>query len=133
MSEEDIPWRQRFNSYQRALAQLGEFLTKEHFNKLEKQGLIQAFEYTHEAAWKTLADFLKERGVRDIYGSRDATREAFNLGLLSEGELWMSMIKSRNLTSHAYNEETAEAIVKDIQSLYFEAFKQMETKLSEFI
>jgi nucleotidyltransferase substrate binding protein (TIGR01987 family) len=126
---QDIRWQQRFSNYKRALSQLDEFMETKKLNKLEKQGLIQAFEYTHELAWKTLADFLKHKGNMEIYGSKDATREAFNLGLIFDGDLWMDMINNRNLTSHTYNEETAETIIKNIQEFYYKAFHQLKEKL----
>jgi len=132
MTNPDIRWKQRFSNYKRALIQLGEFLEQEQLNKLEKQGLIQAFEYTHELAWKVLADFLKERGNTDIFGSKDATREAFNLGLISEGAIWMDMIKSRNLTSRTYNEEISQMIVEHIQNSYYDAFKKLMLKLNDY-
>ena len=125
----DVRWQQRFSNYKRALNQLDEFMENKTLNKLEKQGLIQAFEYTHELAWKTLVDFLKHKGHMDIYGSKDATRESFRLGLISDGDIWMDMITSRNLTSHTYNEETAEKIITNIQNNYHNAFHQLKEKL----
>lgn len=80
-------------------------------------------------AWKTLADFLKSKGNSDIYGSKDATREAFRLGIITNGDIWMDMINSRNLTSHTYNEETTEAITQNIQTHYHTAFHQLKEKL----
>ena len=50
MTEPDIRWKQRFANYERALAQLTKFIDKGELNELEEQGLIQAFEYTHELA-----------------------------------------------------------------------------------
>ena len=47
--------------------------------------------------------FFIYQGNPDIMGSRDATREALQNGLIEAGEIWMDMIKSRNLTSHTYN------------------------------
>ena len=129
----DIRWEQRFSNYQKALQQLEDAvqLSKERaLSILEKQGLIQGFEYTHELAWNSLKDFLEYQGHQDIYGSRDATRKAFQLGLIEEGEGWMDMIKSRNLTSHTYNEETAEAINTAVSQTYFPLFKQLEAKLA---
>ncbi len=99
MSDQAIRWIQRFNHFSKAFAQLKEAveLSKQReLSKLEEQGLIQAFEYTHELAWKVLRDFLEERGVQKIYGSKDATREAFKAGLIENGEVWMKMIESRN-------------------------------------
>ncbi len=130
---QDIRWQQRFANYQLALHQLKEFLENKQLNKLEKQGMIQAFEYTHELAWKTLADFLKDKGHTSIFGSKDATREAFNLGIITQGECWMDMIKSRNLTSHTYNQEIAEAIVENIRTFYYDAFCQLCTTLKAYI
>jgi nucleotidyltransferase substrate binding protein (TIGR01987 family) len=132
-STQDIRWQQRFANYKRALGQLDEFMQNDTLNKLEKQGLIQAFEYTHELAWKTLADFLKHKGNSEIFGSRDATREAFNLGLISQGDLWFDMISSRNMTSHTYNQEVAEAIIKNIQKHYFDAFVKLKNRLDELL
>ena len=53
-----------------------------------------------------------------ITGSRDATREAFNRGLITNGETWMEMIKSRNKTSHTYDLNVAEDIVEKIRNLF---------------
>lgn len=129
MSDNDIRWQQRFSNYKKALAQLGKFIEKESLNEFEEQGLIQAFEYTHELAWKTISDFLKSKGNAEIYGSRDATREAFSLGLIKNGDIWMEMIKSRNLTSHTYNEETTKEIVVAITGSYYNEFVQLEKHL----
>ena len=98
--------------------------------ELEEQGLIQAFEYTHELAWKTLKDFLNDRGNREIYGSKDASREAFKYGLIKEGQIWMDMISSRNNSSHTYNEETAKEIIRAIVGNYYNEFKKLKQTLS---
>jgi len=80
---------------------------RRQLSRLDVQGLIQCFEYTHELAWKTLKDFLEARGVRELYGSRDSTRAAFVANLIESGETWMEMIQGRNLTTYTYNEATA--------------------------
>jgi len=49
-----------------------------------KAPLIHAFEFTHEPAWNTLKDFIESRGAIDLYGSRDASREAFAKGLITK-------------------------------------------------
>ena len=70
--------------------------------ELEKQGLIQTFEFTHELAWNVMKDYFAWQGNPAITGSRDTAREAFQKGLIEDGEGWMEMIKSRNQTSHTY-------------------------------
>lgn len=134
MSTKDIRWVQRFNHFTKALKQLRDavMLAQERpLSQLEKQGLIQAFEFTHELAWNTLKDFLEESGVQNLYGSRDATREAFKTGLIKNGEVWMNMIQSRNLTSHTYDETVADEIVSSIQNSYFVEFEDFQRKMNK--
>ena len=133
MGNGDIRWIQRFNNYKNALHQLEEailLMDLRPLSRLEKQGAIQAFEFTHELAWKTLKDFLEARGNQDLFGSRDVTREAFKLDLIEDGQNWMEMIKSRNLTSHTYDESTADEILEMIKNVYFNLFKALEKRMS---
>jgi len=134
MESNPIRWKQRFSNYRKALRQLGdavELASKRPLSDLEKQGMIQAFEFTHELAWKTIKDFYEHQGESDIQGSRDATRLAFQRGLLENGEIWMEMIKDRNRSSHTYDEETALALAQAIRDSYLGAFLQLEQSLSE--
>jgi nucleotidyltransferase substrate binding protein (TIGR01987 family) len=134
MNQPDRRWVRRFNNFVKAFAQLEEAVKlsrQRELSKLEQQGLIQAFEYTHELAWKTMKDFLEERGVQNLYGSRDATREAFKAGLIENGEVWMAMIQSRNLTSHTYNEETAAIIFSAIVDNYFAEFAAFRERMEQ--
>jgi len=136
MEDQDIRWIQRFNSYSKAFNQLKNAVvlsSLRRLSELEEQGLIQAFEYTHELAWKTLKDFLEDQGYNTLYGSKDVTRTAFKLGLLEDGEAWMNMIKSRNETSHTYNEENAADIVKVIITSYSDNFDRLHKKLGQLI
>ncbi|MDF1827830.1 MAG: nucleotidyltransferase substrate binding protein [Legionellaceae bacterium] len=125
----DVRWKQRLDNYGKALAQLSKFLQKDNLNELEEQGLIQAFEYTHELAWKTKKDFLVSRGVDNLFGSKDTAREAFKLGLIEHGDVWMDMIKSRNLTSHTYNDVIRDKIIKRIIECYYGEFELSYEKL----
>jgi nucleotidyltransferase substrate binding protein (TIGR01987 family) len=126
-------WIQQLRHYERAFRRLEEAVElsrKRTLNELELQGMIQAFEFTHELAWKTLKDYLEHMGsVPALYGSRDTTREAFRLGLITDGQAWMNMIKSRNETSHTYNEELLEKVVYAIVNDYYPAFAALLEKL----
>ena len=133
MNTQEPRWLQRANSFDKAFSRLKfavELAAQRQLSELEQQGLIQGFEYTHELAWKTLKDFLGSRGVQNLYGSRDTTREAFKQGLIENGEVWMDMIDKRNLTSHTYDEETAAAVVEDILNTYFGEFGGLLTRLA---
>ncbi|ACM21634.1 nucleotidyltransferase substrate-binding protein, HI0074 family [Geotalea daltonii FRC-32] len=126
MDRDDIRWQQRFANYNKALAQLKKFVDKGNLSELEEQGVIQAFEYTYELGWNVIRDYLREQGNRNIYGSRDAIREAFALELIVDGDGWMDMLKDRNLTVHTYNEDTARTIAENIVNRYFALFKALE-------
>ena len=132
MTDSGIRWIQRLSNFKLALAQLSDAITlgqQRELSLLEKQGLIQAFEYTHELAWNVMKDFFENQGDPNIHGSRDATRSAFRNRLISEGEIWMAMINARNLTSHAYDQNTAEQVVQEILKTYHQQFLQFEATM----
>lgn len=132
----DIRWHQRLENFSKALLQLESavMLSKQRkLSALEEQGLIQAFEFTHELAWNLMRDYFYYQGNNEITGSRDATREAFKMGLVQNGEAWMEMIKSRNQSSHTYNQEVADEISEKIIASYFELFTDFERKMNSLI
>lgn len=128
----DIRWEQRLANYTRAFSSLAaavELARQRPLSDLEKQGLIQAFEFTHELAWNVMKDYFAYQGSVAITGSRDAVREAFNKGLIIGGEGWMHMIRSRNLTSHTYNQAVADEIAEHIVQSYFPLFQSFLARM----
>ena len=138
MEKQDIRWEQRFSNYKKALQKLSEAVEFINLNanggnnsddvlvKIIKEGLIQRFEYTHELAWNVMKDYAFYQGNTNIAGSRDATREAFQMNLIHNGEIWMDMIGSRNKTSHTYDEFTADEIYTKILHEYYTEFLAFE-------
>lgn len=121
----DIRWKQRLSNFRRALRTLEDAVTladSRPLSDLERQGLIQAFEFTHELAWNVMKDWFEYQGTTSITGSRDATREAFARGLIVHGEIWMEMIRSRTKSTHTFNLDTAKEIAELILSAYFPEF-----------
>lgn len=108
----DIRWKQRLQNFEKAFADFDEACKKQHYSKLERSGLIQTFEFTFELAWKTLQDLLIERGYSTIAGPKPVIEQAFKDSLIHQGETWVKMLLSRNLTVHSYDENTAEAIAQ---------------------
>ena len=121
MADADVRWLQR----------AVEIANQRPLSELEGQGLIQAFECTHELSWLLLKDFLADQGVSGISGSRDAVREAVVRELLPAGteNTWMAMIRSRNLTSHTYNPALAHEIATLIQRSYAPALEGLQQEL----
>ena len=134
MAYADVRWLQRLENYGKALATLQralEIANQRALSELEEQGLIQAFEFTHELSWLLLKDYLADQGVSGISGSRDAVREAVVRELLPAGteDAWMAMIRSRNLTSHTYNPALAHEIAELIQRSYAPALEGLQQEL----
>lgn len=142
--EKDIRWEQRFSNFIKAVDKLKQsvkYIQKsfrseessddEILDEMIKEGLIQRFEYTHELAWNVMKDYAEYQGNPNIGGSRDASREAFQLKLITDGQVWMDMISSRNKTSHTYNEETANEIYDKILKEYYPAFIEFKNSMEE--
>lgn len=135
MKDPDMRWRQRFENFRAGLARLREGVTRakrQKLSDLEQQGLIKAFEFTHELAWNTLKDYARAHGsMSRLHGSRDATREAFALGLIENGAAWMKMIDHRNESTHTYDEAIANEIAAAILESYAEEFSKLEERLAK--
>ncbi|HBX50260.1 MAG: nucleotidyltransferase [Bacteroidetes bacterium RIFOXYB2_FULL_35_7] len=132
----DIRWQQRFNNYKKVLNKLADVVNKMQFDsltELEKEGLIKRFEYTFELAWKTLQDLLKAKGYMDIAGPNATLTQAFADGYISDAEGWRKMKKSRELTSHVYDDETAKSIACDIVSIFYNLLASLVVRLEKEI
>lgn len=129
MTKEDVRWKQRFSNLKKAFAQLERFIEVENLSEMEGQGLIKAFEYTYELSWKTLQDYLKDKGYIGIIGPKPVIEQSFQNGIITDGHGWMRMHTSRNLTSHTYDQQTAEEIIESIREEYFFLFEDLAEKL----
>ncbi len=133
-NKHDICWHQRLQNFQKALSQLNEdaeIFNQRELSRIEKQGLIKAFEFTYELSWTVIKDYFYNQGNNSITGARDAIREAFQQGLIVDGETWMEMIKSRNRTSNTYNEDTANQIASKIVNSYVILFINFGNKMEQ--
>ena len=127
MPTENLRWRQRFASFERALARLEqacELAGQRQLSQLEQQGLIKAFELTQELAWKVMKDYLQHQGLDAIIGSRDAIRLAFQNALISDGERWMETIASRRLANHIYDDAVLDELAIEIIEHHLAIFIQ---------
>lgn len=138
MENNYVRWLERFETYKKALARLTEtMLLFEHrtFSPLEKDGMIQRFEYTQELAWKLLKNYIEYQGeYQKLTGSRDVVRQAFAIGLIKDSDTWFDMLNSRNATSHVYDEKVEEEVLDKIINLYYPILndlKEAMEKISE--
>lgn len=128
-SNKDIRWIQRFSNYKKAFDKLEKYCSVVNMNEMEEQGLIKAFEYTYELAWKTLQDLLHEKGFEQVVGPKPVIDQSFQNGYIQNGQAWVRMHKSRNLTSHTYDSLTAEEIASEIRQEYVFLLTELKEKL----
>lgn len=128
-------WEQRLESYHKALSRLAEIVSASKLralNDFERDGLVQRFELTHELSWKLMKAYAEYQGYDGIGGSRDATRKAFEMNLIPDGQIWMDMIKSRNDISHNYDDEIATDVVDNILNVFYLELVSFYCKMNEF-
>ena len=135
MKENDIRWEQRFANYRKALAQLQKFIDKGELSELEKQGLIKAFEYTYELAWKTLKDFLEFLIYQ--YLIRKPAKEKLKIKSLIDGfKMYMSAAEEKQiayfnppeLTPEIFEKLLPYAVVLGAEDVWGEKFQNLIDK-----
>jgi nucleotidyltransferase substrate binding protein (TIGR01987 family) len=132
--EPDIRWQQRLVNFSRALGLLREAMAHgpAALNQLEKEGVIQRFEYCFELAWKTTKDYMEANGfVFAVVMPRQVLKDAFAAKVTHEGQVWMAMLDHRNLLSHTYNPMVFEQAVEAIQQSYLPALERLHAFLQQ--
>ncbi|MFH1429720.1 MAG: HI0074 family nucleotidyltransferase substrate-binding subunit [Candidatus Margulisiibacteriota bacterium] len=116
------------NQYGNAVRRFDDVLQKEK-DEYIRDSAIQRFEFTFELAWKTMKAYLAEKG-NTVYSPRDAIKSVFQLGLIPDNQLWLNILKTRNMTAHVYNESMAENVYAQLAD-YVPLFQDLLTELSK--
>lgn len=129
MSEKkDIRWVQRYENFRNAFLRLKEAVELDELNELERNGLVQRFEFTIEMAWKVMKDFLVEQG----FDFKPIPKETFRLAQQSRfidcARELIEGLELRNELSHDYS---GEKFVRAEKKLREESFSAL-VKLNEF-
>ena len=127
-------WKYRFTNFSRAFTLLRDALEPGvgALNQLEREGVIQRFEYTFELAWNTLKDRLEYDGiVLHTVTPRSVIRQAFQSGIIGDGETWLDMLTDRNLSSHTYDATRIEAVLNNIYNRYLALLNDLYQRLME--
>ena len=112
-------WQQRFFDLKKAFSKLQEAVNKEgELDELEKDGVIQRFEFTFELVWKTLQDYFGQQGFENIATPKKILKKAYETGIIKNEESWIEMLGDRNKMSHIYNQTESENIFENIKDKY---------------
>lgn len=113
----------KVQNFEKALNRLKEAV--EHAkDELDKDGVIQRFEFTVEMLWKTLKTILEYQGI-DCYSPRNCIKEAFKANIISDDEIFLDMLEDRNLSSHVYDQKTSEEIFQRIKNVYVQSLEKL--------
>ncbi len=126
-------WQQRLKDFEKSAARLKEAASKKEFSDLEKDGVIQRFEFTFELAWKTLKDYLESQGFSGIASPKKALQKSFSMDLASDGNVWINMLEDRNRMSHPYSRAASEKIFQNIKKYYVPAIDELAANLKKQI
>ena len=126
----EIRWKQRFENFDKSYKLLKKYSNQEITTELERAGIIQFFEMTFELAWKVLKDYLESEGYM-VKSPRETVKQAFQIGLIDNGHIWIDALSNRNLTTHTYDEELATKMTSEILNAYLPELDKLYNKLAE--
>ena len=124
----EIRWKQRFENFDKSYKLLKKYSNVPIVTELEKAGIIQFFEMTFELGWKVLKDHLEAEGYI-VKSPRETIKQAFQVGIIENGHVWIDALSNRNLTTHTYDEELANKMTQEIIKLYLPELEKMHEKL----
>ena len=94
--------------FEKALSQLQKSLEAPK-SEYTRDAVIQRFAFTYELAWKALKTYLATQDLQ-VLSPKDTLKVAYQQGLIADASVWGELHLKRNLTSHTYDEQLAEAI-----------------------
>ena len=117
----------KIKNFENALKRLEEGVL-EAKNELDKDGVIQRFEFTIETLWKALRAILLYQGI-EFYSPRECIKLSFKANIIDDDEIILDMLLDRNISSHVYDESKSEEIFNRIKSVYLEYLKNLNLKV----
>ena len=114
--------------FERIIKKLEEILALDK-TEINRDSAIKRFELCFDLSWKSIKSYAGQAGV-ECNSPRDCFKTAFQLKLIEYNELWLEMIKDRNLSAHLYKEENADQVYSRLPK-YLNIFKELLTKLKE--
>ncbi len=129
MDNPDVRWKQRFQNFEKMLGFLENAMKIKEPDMVQKAGLIQFFEISFELSWNVMKEYLEAQGIMGMRSPRDTIKKAFEVELITDGHTWLQTLQNRNLTSHTYNEEMAEEVVQEIETVYYPILQNLYERL----
>lgn len=86
-------------------------------SELERDGVIQRFEFAFELLWKSAKLILEDIGI-NVNSPKEIFKAMYKNGMIDNEKVMIEMLEDRNNMSHTYNKELAEKIFSNIKEKY---------------
>lgn len=96
-----------------------------------RDSIIQRFEFCTELSWKLMKRYFDENKLNEVFSPRSIVKEAYKQRLIEDGEIWLDILDDRNLTSHTYDENTANRIRDNVINIYVDIFEKFLKRIKE--
>lgn len=102
-------------------------------DEIYRTGIVGQFQLTFELAWKALQAVLQLHSVEDAEtGSpREILKLGYKTGFLNDADVWLLMLKKRNLSVHIYDEEEVDSLIVLIRDSFVPGFAALAEVLGE--
>lgn len=123
----------KLGNFRQALGRLREGIADamQTGNLTMRDGAIQRFEFTAELAWKTAREYLLQQQVQDINNPKAVMREAWKNKLIADEAGWLQLLQDRNITSHIYDEQDADAVFRRLQERHLRLLEELAEVLQD--
>ena len=122
---------ENFNKAFSLFVEMRQLYVEDKTSNSNRLALTQSFEIVFELAWKVLKDYLATKGI-EVYAPKDVIKSAFNIHILSNGQIWIDMSNDRNSSSHEYNMDKVDKILEKISLEYFEELNRFKEQIKDF-
>jgi nucleotidyltransferase substrate binding protein (TIGR01987 family) len=121
-------------NFEKAFLKLQDYLSSPILDDRDRSGIIKAFEFTFELAWKTFQKMAINDGL-EAAGPKSSLKQAFQMNIIENKDEtdWLLMLDDRNLMSHTYRDQLSKEVVERIQTIYLVQLKLCLTKLKKLI
>ena len=124
----------KFENFQAALRNLKEIYSyQEPYGNVVITGMVGLYEICFEQSWKAMKEILETHGYAEgaIGSPRKILKTAYKAGMITDEELWINALVSRNNVAHAYNEKIAMDIINQTKEKYYDMFVQLSKTIEQ--
>lgn len=124
----------KFENFCAALVNLKEIYDfGEPYGNVVLTGLVGLYEICFEQSWKAMKEILEINGVPEgqTGSPRQILKTAYQMKMITDEDLWLDALVSRNNVTHAYNQVIAIDIVRQTKERYYQMFVELKNEIEK--